>query len=773
MAGKGFGGSRVLVVDDDPMILGIVQVGLEAAGHEVVLAEDGVEALGRLDRTRCDLVLTDVQMPRMDGFELIAELRSRASTRDLPIVLMTALAAPEQVVRGMRAGADDYVRKPFDLDELVARVQTKLERPPLNLSGITEARRVGVLTPEGVTRELGRELRRSTGSGRPFAVAVLFLAEQATIVDRFGRQAGIDVLTLAAQVAQAAAAPLDLAGLMPPRPGAETGGLVLLMPETTPDEAVVRLSAVSSALATTPFTVRDEHVHVTPVTGWATSMDNALGADPDVLLQRARTAAATAETHLDLVPMRWTPALEGTGPRRRKSEMVDRLRTPSQFLLTVILGIVVPFFAYVALYRLGVDVWGVLYTVVVISLLVTAALIWAEGFLALKPAHPPPQPGAPYPMASAIIAAYLPNEAATVLETLQKVLAVDYPGGIQVILAYNTPTPMPVEDLLAEMARRDHRFVPFRVDDSTSKAQNVNAALAIVEGEFTGVFDADHHPRADSFERAWRWLSNGYDVVQGHCVVRNGEASWVARTVAVEFEAIYAVSHPGRARLHGFGIFGGSNGYWRTAVLREARMQGAMLTEDIDSSMRSLLRGRRIAADPGIVSRELAPTTVGAVWHQRMRWAQGWFQVTRRHSIGALRSRELTARNKMGLFFLLGWREAYPWLSMQMFPLIGFLAWREGGVTNLDWMVPVFALTTLFTLSVGPGQTIFAYRLSAEELRGRRLWFLAYFVIASFAYTEFKNIISRVAHVKELTGDRRWVVTPRATPAPATAEDAP
>lgn len=182
----------MLVVDDDELIRDIVRVGLEAAGHEVVLAEDGVDALSRLDRTRCDLVLTDVQMPRMDGFQLIAELRSRPSTRDLPIVLMTALSEPEQVVRGMRVGADDYVRKPFDLDELVARVQTRLERPPLNLSGLIEARRVGVLTPDGVSRELERELRRSARSGRSFAVAVLFFAERARIVERFGRQAEVD-----------------------------------------------------------------------------------------------------------------------------------------------------------------------------------------------------------------------------------------------------------------------------------------------------------------------------------------------------------------------------------------------------------------------------------------------------------------------------------------------------------------------------------------------------------------------------------------------------
>jgi cellulose synthase/poly-beta-1,6-N-acetylglucosamine synthase-like glycosyltransferase len=105
-----------------------------------------------------------------------------------------------------------------------------------------------------------------------------------------------------------------------------------------------------------------------------------------------------------------------------------------------------------------------------------------------------------------------------------------------------------VEQALRRIAARDPRFVPYRVEGSTSKAQNVNAALSVVTGEFVGVFDADHHPAPGAFDRAWRWLSSGYDVVQGHCVIRNGDASWVARTVAVEFEGIYAVSHPGRAR---------------------------------------------------------------------------------------------------------------------------------------------------------------------------------------------------------------------------------
>lgn len=83
--------------------------------------------------------------------------------------------------------------------------------------------------------------------------------------------------------------------------------------------------------------------------------------------------------------------------------------------------------------------------------------------------------------------------------------------------------------------------------------------------------------------------------------------------MAVEFETIYSVSHPGRQRLHDFGIFGGSNGYWRTDLLRSIRMRGSMLTEDIDSALRVVERGGRIVSDPFLVTRELAPTTLKAL----------------------------------------------------------------------------------------------------------------------------------------------------------------
>jgi cellulose synthase/poly-beta-1,6-N-acetylglucosamine synthase-like glycosyltransferase len=282
-----------------------------------------------------------------------------------------------------------------------------------------------------------------------------------------------------------------------------------------------------------------------------------------------------------------------------------------------------------------------------------------------------------------------------------------------------------------------------------------------VTGEFVGVFDADHKPDPGSFVRAWRWLSNGYDMVQGHCVVRNGEASWVARMVAVEFEFIYAVSHPGRSRVHGFGIFGGTNGYWRTDLLAATRMHGDMLTEDIDSSMRVLEGGHRIASDPGLLSRELAPTTLVALWKQRMRWAQGWLQVTLRHLVQLLRSPVVTARQKFGLLQLLLFRELFPWVSLQVFPLIAFFAVKEGSVDGIDWFAAEFVLATVFLLSVGPGQTFFAYKLAAPEVRVHRRWFVTYLFTSSFFFTEFKQGIQRLAQLKEWMGEHSWTVTPR------------
>ena len=546
----------------------------------------------------------------------------------------------------------------------------------------------------------------------------------------------------------------------------DVGNIVLLVAPGRPREVRQQLEQLSRNLAAKTFAIHEEHIPVTPVVGFASF--GAGAATPDVL-RRATRAARVAGERLDLTAVAWSPEVGAETalppPRSFTRRLLARMLPVSsagQIACTFLIGLGVPYLLYSVLGALGVGFTGPVYDALVTAFVITAGSIWIECLLALEPPRPPERARAPYPQASAVIAAYLPNESATIRDTLDAFLALDYPGPLEVILAYNTPEPLPIEHELRELAEREPRLRLLQVEGSTSKAQNVNAALSVITGEFVGIFDADHHPDKGNFERAWRWISSGVDIVQGHCVVRNGSSSWVSSLVAVEFESVYAASHPGRARFHDFGIFGGSNGYWRSSLLRQVRMQGDMLTEDIDSSLRALERSARIVSDPALRSRELAPTTIGALFHQRLRWAQGWFQVSVKHLPRLARSRELSRRQRAGLCFLMGWGQVYPWVGLQVYPFLAYLALHQGNGQKMYWFIPLFLVTSIFTFSVGLGQTLFAYLLATPEVRCHRRWFAIYFVLATVFYTEFKNVVSRVAQLKELRGESQWRVTPRA-----------
>src|SRR5207249_4343553 len=171
--------------------------------------------------------------------------------------------------------------------------------------------------------------------------------------------------------------------------------------------------------------------------------------------------------------------------------------------------------------------------------------------------------------------------------------------------------------------------------------------------------------------------------------------------------------------------------------------------------------GAKIASDPYLISRELAPVTLKALWHQRMRWAQGWFQVSYKHLERGLRSPHLSVRQKLGLTQLLAWRELFPWLSVQILPILAFwILWRG---QRVDWFVPFFLFTTLVMLSNRPAQIMFTYYRADPEIRRRKGWFVFYFFISLLFYMEMKNLISRVAHIKEQMRERQWKVTPRAS----------
>jgi DNA-binding response OmpR family regulator len=123
--------ASILVVDDTPANIGFLLETLSQAGYRVRVAPDGESALEQVEYSPPDLVLLDVMMPGIDGFETCRRLRKLPKVAQMPVIFMTALSDAQDKVRAFAAGADDYVTKPFQYEEVLARVRTQLTRREL------------------------------------------------------------------------------------------------------------------------------------------------------------------------------------------------------------------------------------------------------------------------------------------------------------------------------------------------------------------------------------------------------------------------------------------------------------------------------------------------------------------------------------------------------------------------------------------------------------------------------------------------------------------
>jgi diguanylate cyclase (GGDEF)-like protein len=189
MSGK----ARILVADDEPHIRRILQFLLENEGYEVFLAEDGSQAWEAVRNFQPDLVLLDVMMPRMDGFAVLDEIRAGFETATLPVIMLTAKGESSDKVRGLRGGANDYVIKPFNHDELLLRVGnllevTRREREANPLTGLP-----GNLAIERET------LRRITGK-EPFGFMYIDIDRFKSFNDYYGYSRGDHAISYLAGV---------------------------------------------------------------------------------------------------------------------------------------------------------------------------------------------------------------------------------------------------------------------------------------------------------------------------------------------------------------------------------------------------------------------------------------------------------------------------------------------------------------------------------------------------------------------------------------------
>lgn len=130
--------TTVLIVDDTPANLGVIAENLEACGYRVLVAQDGAEGLQRAEFAQPDLIMLDVMMPRMDGLQVCRLLKKQPSTRDIPVIFMTARSEIEDKVAGFDVGAVDYVTKPLQIEEVIVRIKTHLELSNMRKRMVTQ-----------------------------------------------------------------------------------------------------------------------------------------------------------------------------------------------------------------------------------------------------------------------------------------------------------------------------------------------------------------------------------------------------------------------------------------------------------------------------------------------------------------------------------------------------------------------------------------------------------------------------------------------------------
>jgi diguanylate cyclase (GGDEF)-like protein len=187
----------VLVADDDEDIVRFVEVNLRLEGFEVVTATDGAEALRAAQDHVPDLILLDVMMPEMDGFEVTQRLRASTRTKHIPVIMLTAKSLSADKVVGLTAGADDYIIKPFDPIELVARVKSALRR-------VREMRAVNPLTQLPGNIQVLEEVEKKVSAGLPFALMYIDLDNFKAFNDHYGFLRGDEVIKLMANIVEEA-----------------------------------------------------------------------------------------------------------------------------------------------------------------------------------------------------------------------------------------------------------------------------------------------------------------------------------------------------------------------------------------------------------------------------------------------------------------------------------------------------------------------------------------------------------------------------------------
>lgn len=261
---------QILLIDDSQQIHTLVTSLLADEPVAIHSAFDAPFGISLATSLRPDLILLDVEMPGMDGYEACRRLRAEHATSTIPIVFLTARASTEEIVQGLNLGASDYIGKPFKLSELVSRVRAALRTSRL-IRLLEEEALVDILTGLGnramFDERFAAEVGVRIGTHNPLSCIVLEVDQFTHITENYGRPFGDYVMGEVGAALLGICRPEDVACHL------EGEKFAILSPNTAVDDAVAIAERMRLAVASIPFTRRDQSISVTCSFGVAQALD--------------------------------------------------------------------------------------------------------------------------------------------------------------------------------------------------------------------------------------------------------------------------------------------------------------------------------------------------------------------------------------------------------------------------------------------------------------------------------------------------------------------
>jgi len=240
----------VLVIEDHPDQRELLAIVLQREGYRVVTAANGLEALERLEVENIQIALSDIMMPKMDGFELIKRIRTNPALKSIYLILITARIQEGDRVRGLDLGADDYITKPFSFSELLARVRvgSRVVHYQQHLEYQTQVDSLtGLFNRRAFEKKIHEEFERSKRYHNPLSVLILDIDNFKTINDTYGHHGGDAALVKISETFREKTRQSDF----PSRYGGEE--FVLVLPETDQENALQVASKIHEAIRSCAF----------------------------------------------------------------------------------------------------------------------------------------------------------------------------------------------------------------------------------------------------------------------------------------------------------------------------------------------------------------------------------------------------------------------------------------------------------------------------------------------------------------------------------------